>query len=412
MHAAKIVDVMKFALNNGVPVVAFKDSGGAGIHEGVGSLSGYGQVLYHNVLLSGVVPQIAVVCGPCAGGAANSPALMDFVMMTQSGAYMFISGPEVIKTVTGRAATIGEIGSATMHATVSGNVHFVAEDDTHAIQIVQRLLSYLPANNTEDPPHRFSPDIVMDRDEALNELLPDDPSEPMDVRKIIARLIDDGELLEIQAGFARNLIIGFARIEGMVVGLVANQSTEMAGALDINAACKGARFIRFCNIFNIPLVTLVDVPGFLPGVEQERGAIIRHGAKLLFAYASCTTPKISVILRKAYGDSYHAMCSQEMGADFVYAWPTAEIAVMGTEGAINILYRKELSEAADRQERVAQLAAQYRAAFASPYSAAKHGYITDVIEPSETRGLLALSLRKVIGKREERPPQKHSNNPL
>ena len=234
----------------------------------------------------------------------------------------------------------------------------------------------------------------------------------MDVRKIIARLIDDGELLEIQAGFARNLIIGFARIEGMVVGLVANQSTEMAGALDINAACKGARFIRFCNIFNIPLVTLVDVPGFLPGIEQERGAIVRHGAKLLFAYASSTTPKITVILRKAYGDSYLAMCSQEMGADFVYAWPTAEIAVMGAEGAINILYRKELSEAADRQEKVAQLAAQYRAAFASPYSAAKHGYITDVIEPSETRGLLALSLRKVIGKREERPPQKHSNIPL
>ena len=225
----------------------------------------------------------------------------------------------------------------------------------------------------------------------------------MDVRKIIARLIDDGELLEIQAGFARNLIIGFARIEGMVVGLVANQSTEMAGALDINAACKGARFIRFCNIFNIPLVTLVDVPGFLPGIEQERGAIIRHGAKLLFAYASCTTPKISVILRKAYGDSYLAMCSQEMGADFVYAWPTAEIAVMGAEGAVNILYRKELSEAADRREKVAQLAAQYRAEFASPYSAAKHGYITDVIEPSETRGLLALSLRKVIGKREQRP---------
>ncbi|MGB7917907.1 MAG: acyl-CoA carboxylase subunit beta, partial [Rhodomicrobium sp.] len=409
MHAAKIVDVMKFAMKTGVPVVAFEDSGGARIHEGVDSLSGYGQVFYHNVLLSGVVPQIAVVCGPCAGGA---PALMDFVIMTKSGAYMFITGPEVIKTVTGRAATIGEIGSATMHATVSGNVHFVAEDDTHAIQIVQRLLSYLPANNTEDPPHRFSADIVMDRDEALNELPPDDPSEPMDVRKIILRLIDDGELLEIQAGFARNLIIGFARIEGMVVGLVANQSTEMAGALDINAACKGARFIRFCNIFNIPLVTLVDVPGFLPGIEQERGAIIRHGAKLLFAYASCTTPKISVILRKAYGDSYLAMCSQEMGADFVYAWPTAEIAVMGAEGAVNILYRKELSEAADRREKVAQLAAQYRAEFASPYSAAKHGYITDVIEPSETRGLLALSLRKVIGKREERPPQKHGNIPL
>src|SRR5271166_666201 len=412
MHAGKIVRAMQTAAHAGMPVVAFNDSGGARIQEAVDSLSGYGQVFYHNVLLSGVVPQIAVVCGPCAGGAAYSPALMDFVIMTQNGAYMFITGPEVIKAVTGRVATMAEIGSSDMHATVSGNVHFVAEDDTHAIQIVQKLLSYLPANNTEDPPHRFSADIVMDRDEALNELLPDDPSEPMDVRKIIAHLIDDGELLEVQAGFARNLIVGFARIEGMVVGLVANQSTEMAGALDINAACKGARFIRFCNVFNIPLVTLVDVPGFLPGIEQERGAIIRHGAKLLFAYASCTAPKLTVILRKAYGGSYLAMCSQEMGADFVYAWPNAEIAVMGAEGAVNILYRKELSEAADRQEKVAQLAAQYRAEFASPYLAAEHGYITDVIEPSETRGLLALSLRKAIGKREQRPAKKHGNIPL
>jgi acetyl-CoA carboxylase carboxyltransferase component len=412
MHAAKIVNVMKFALKTGVPVVAFKDSGGARIHEGVDSLSGYGQVFYHNVLLSGVVPQIAVVCGPCAGGASYSPALMDFVIMTRNNAYMFITGPEVLKAVTGKQVTMDDIGSADMHATVSGNVHFVAEDDKHAIQIAHRLLSYLPANNTEDPPHRLSPDIVLDRDEALNELVPDDPSSPMDVRKIIAHLVDDGDLFEVQAGFARNLIVGFARIEGMVVGLVANQSTELAGALDIDASCKGARFIRFCNIFNIPLVTLVDVPGFLPGIEQERGAIIRHGAKLLFAYASCTVPKLTVILRKAYGGSYLAMCSQEMGADFVYAWPTAEIAVMGAEGAVNILYRKELSEASDRKEKAAQLAAHYRAEFASPYLAAEQDYITDVIEPSETRGLLALSLRKAIAKRELRPTKKHGNIPL
>jgi acetyl-CoA carboxylase carboxyltransferase component len=337
---------------------------------------------------------------------------MDFVIMTRSNSYMFITGPEVLKAVTGQKVTMDDIGSADMHATVSGNVHFVAEDDKHAIQIAQRLLSYLPANNTEDPPHRLSADIVLDRDEALNDLIPDDPSSPMDVRKIIAHLVDDGDLFEVQAGFARNLIVGFARIEGMVVGLVANQPTEMAGALDIDASCKGARFIRFCNIFNIPLVTLVDVPGFLPGVDQERGAIIRHGAKLLFAYASCTVPKLTVILRKAYGGSYLAMCSQEMGADFVYAWPTAEIAVMGAEGAVNILYRQELSEASNRREKLAELAARYREEFASPYLAAEHDYITDVIEPSETRGLVALSLRKAIAKRELRPSKKHGNIPL
>jgi acetyl-CoA carboxylase carboxyltransferase component len=412
MHAAKIVNLMKFALKTGIPVVAFKDSGGARIHEGVDALSGYGNVFYHNVLLSGVVPQIAIVCGPCAGGASYSPALMDFVIMTRKNAYMFITGPEVLKAVTGQKVTMDDIGSADMHATVSGNVHFVAEDDTHAIQIAHKLLSYLPANNTEDPPHRLSPDIVLDRDEALNDFIPDDPSSPLDVRKIIAHLVDDGDLFEVQAGFARNLIVGFARIGGVVVGLVANQPMELAGALDIDAACKGARFVRFCNIFNIPLVTLVDVPGFLPGIDQERGAIIRHGAKLLFAYASCTVPKITVILRKAYGGSYLAMCSQEMGADFVYAWPTAEIAVMGAEGAVNILYRKELSEATDRKQKAAQLAADYRAEFASPYLAAEHDYITDVIEPSETRGLLALALRKAIAKRELRPAKKHGNIPL
>ena len=412
MHAAKIVELMKFALMNGIPFVAFKDSGGARIHEGVDALSGYGDVFYHNVMLSGVVPQIAVICGPCAGGASYSPALMDFVIMTRKNAYMFITGPEIIKAVTGRTTTLDEVGSTEVHASVNGNVHFVAEDDRHAVQIVQKLLSYLPPNNTQDPPHVFKPDIALDRDESMNELIPDDSSEPMDVRKIIGRIVDDGELLEIHASWAKNLIVGFARIEGIVVGLIANQPTEMAGALDINASDKGARFIRFCNIFNIPLVTLVDVPGFLPGVEQERGGIIRHGAKMLFAYASCTSPKITVILRKAYGGSYLAMCSQEMGADFVYAWPNAEIAVMGAEGAVNLLYRKELSAARDRKAKAAELAAKYRAEFASPYLSAEHGYITDVIEPSETRGVLALSLRKSITKRELRPAKKHGNIPL
>jgi len=403
---------MKFAIKTGIPLVAFKDSGGARIQEAVDALSGYGHVFYHNVLMSGVVPQIAVICGPCAGGASYSPALMDFIVMTRRNAQMFITGPEVIKAVTGRATTMDEVGGAEMHATVSGNVHFLAEDEGHAIDIVKKLLSFLPANNTEDPPHDLRGDLVLGRDEAMNLLVPDDPAEPMDVRAVIARLVDGADFLEVHAGFARNLIVGFARVEGVVVGLIANQPTEMAGALDINAADKGARFIRFCNAFNIPLVTLVDVPGFLPGVEQERSGIIRHGAKMLFAYASCTVPKVTIILRKAYGGSYLAMCSQEMGADFVYAWPNAEIAVMGAEGAVNILYRKELSEAEDPKARKAELVADYRAEFASPYLSAGRGYITDVIEPAETRGVLALSLRKVLDKRELRPAKKHGNIPL
>jgi acetyl-CoA carboxylase carboxyltransferase component len=411
-HAQKIVRLMQFALKNGLPIVAFKDSGGARIQEGVDALSGYGEVFYHNVLSSGVIPQIACVLGPCAGGAAYSPALMDFIIMTRQNAHMFITGPEVIKAVTGRTTSMDEVGSAEMHSTISGNVHFVADNDLHAVQIAQRLLSYLPANNTEDPPHRLDADLVLDRDEAMNQLIPSDSSDPMDVRQIIAHIVDNGELLEVHAGFARNIIVGFARIEGVVVGLIANQPTEMAGALNIDAADKGARFIRFCNAFNVPLVTLVDVPGFLPGVEQERGGIIRHGAKLLFAYAACTTPKLTVILRKAYGGSYLAMCSQEMGADYVFAWPTAEIAVMGAEGAVNLLYRKELSEAPDRRAKAVELAAQYRAEFASPYLSAARGYITDVIDPAETRSVLGLALRKILHKRELRPAKKHGNVPL
>ena len=412
MHARKMVDTMRFAMKMGIPLVAFKDSGGARIQEGVDALSGYGEVFYHNVLLSGVVPQIAAVLGPCAGGASYSPALMDFIIMTKSNAHMFITGPQVIKAVTGRETTMDDVGSAAVHATVSGNVHFVADSDKHAIQIIRRLLSFLPSNNTEDPPHKPTADITLDRDEGMNALIPEDPSDPMDVRAVIGRLVDKGELLEVQAGWAKNLIIGFARVEGVVVGLLANQPMELAGALDINASDKGARFIRFCNVFNIPMVTLVDVPGFLPGIEQERGGIIRHGAKMLYSYASATVPKITIILRKAYGGSYLAMCSQELGADLVYAWPTAEIAVMGAEGAVNILYRKELQEAEDRAARARELAAEYRAEFASPYLSASRGYISDVIEPSETRSVLALALRKTITKRELRPAKKHGTIPL
>jgi acetyl-CoA carboxylase carboxyltransferase component len=412
MHATKIVRAMQTAAHTGMPVVAFNDSGGARIQEAVDALSGYGQVFYQNVLLSGVIPQIAVICGPCAGGAAYSPALMDFVIMTKSHAEMFITGPEVIKAVIGKTVTMDEIGSASMHATVSGNVHFLAEDDHHAVQLVKRLLSFLPRNNAEEPPHKLTATIDETPDETITALIPEDPSRPMDVRTVVAQLVDNGNFLEVHAGFAENIIVGFARIEGIVVGIVANQSAVRAGALDIDASDKGARFIRFCNAFNIALVTLVDVPGFLPGIEQERGGIIRHGAKLLFAYASATVPKVTVILRKAYGGSYLAMCSQEMGADFVFAWPSAEIAVMGAEGAVNVLFRRELNAAPDRRAKAAELAAAYRAEFTSPYLSAGAGYITDVIDPATTRWTVALALRKLQSKREVRPPKKHGNIPL
>ena len=412
MQARKINRTMRHALRNGVPVVAFKDSGGARIQEGVDALSGYGDVFYSNVLLSGVVPQIAVICGPCAGGAAYSPALMDFVIMTRENAHMFLTGPQVIKAVTGRATTMAEVGGAEMHATISGNAHFIAEDDQHAIGVVKQLLSYLPSNNTEDPPHDLTVPIEEMEDPGINDCIPDSPSEPLDMYAVIRRLVDNGELLEVHAGFARNIIVGFARISGVVVGLIANQPMVMAGALDLNAADKVARFVRTCNVFNVPVVTLVDVPGFLPGVEQERGGIIRHGAKMLSAYGSCTTPKITVILRKAYGGSYLAMCSQELGADMVFAWPTAEIAVMGAEAAVQILYRKELDKAADRTARAAELAQEYRDEFASPYVSASNFYVTDVIEPRDTRWMIALALRKTLDKRELRPAKKHGNIPM
>ena len=412
MHANKIVEGMKYAHKMGIPVVAVKDSGGACIQEGVMALSGYGDVFFQNVMLSGVVPQIAVIVGPCAGGASYSPALMDFIIMSRQNAHMFITGPEVIKAVTGKVTSMNDVGSAQMHATVSGNVHFVAEDDNHALLIVRQLLSYLPANNSEDPPHRPTPDIDVARDDGLNAIIPADSSEPMDMRQVIGRVVDGGQFLEVHAGFAQNIIVCFARIQGIVVGIIANQPMVKAGCLDIDASDKGARFIRFCNAFNIPIVTFVDVPGFLPGIEQERGGIIRHGAKMLFAYSGATVPKITVICRKAYGGAYIAMCSQELGADAIYAWPTAEIAVMGADGAVNILYRKELKEAENRLARAKELADEYRQEFASPYLSASVGFVTDVIDPAETRSTVALSLRKLLSKREMRPPKKHGNIPL
>ena len=412
VHSLKICEIMEYALKTGCPVIGFNDSGGARIQEGIGSLSAYGQIFFRNVLLSGVVPQIAIIAGPCAGGAAYSPALMDFLIMVKGSANMFICGPEVIQAVTGQKCTMEEIGSAMAHASISGNIHFVADNDTHAIQITRRLLSFLPANNLLDPPHQPVKQVDLANDPQMDALLPESGKDALDIYKVIARLVDNGDLLEVQAEWARNIVVGFARVQGIVVGIVANNPAVKAGTLDIDSSDKGARFIRFCNVFNIPLVTLVDIPGFMPGLAQERGGIIRHGAKMLFAYASATVPKITVILRKAYGGAYLAMCSSDMGADAVYAWPTAEIAVMGADGAVKVLYKREIAAAADPKKEEARLVAEYREKFCSPYEAARKAMITDVISPAETRAAVSLALRNLISKRETRPPKKHGTIPL
>ena len=412
VHARKICDLQDYAAKAGIPLIGINDSGGARIQEGVMALSGYAQVFFRNVVLSGLVPQFSIISGPCAGGAAYSPALTDFIIMTRKNAQMFICGPEVIKAATGQQATLDQFATAEAHATVSGNIHFVAEDDQHALQIVKKVLSYLPANNISDPPHRLPATIDMTEDPELDNLVPDDPKMPLDTAKVITRLVDGGDFTEVQRDFAKNLIVGFARIQGIVVGIIANQSAAKAGTIDIDAADKGARFIRFCNCFNIPLLTLVDTGGFLPGLQQERGGIIRHGAKMLFAYSAATVPKITVVMRKAYGGAYIAMCCQDLGADMVYAWPTAEIAVMGAEGAAKILFKREISAAEDPKKKEAELIAEYREKFASPYQAAGAGLVTDVITPAQTRGVVAMALRNTLSKRETRPPKKHGNMPL
>lgn len=411
-HSKKICDMMDYALDCGMPFVAINDSGGARIQEAVESLSGYGQVFYRNVLLSGCVPQIAVIAGNCAGGAAYSPALMDFLIMTRENANMFICGPQVIKAASGVEPSMQEIGGSAVNASVSGNVHFVADDDAHAMQLVQQLLSYLPANNVENPPHCPTDEICLDPDESMNDLVPADPKGGMDMRQVIDRLVDGNTFFEVHRDFAPNILVGFARIDGIVVGIIANQPLVKAGTLDIDASDKAARFIRFCNAFNIPLVTLVDVPGFLPGVNQERGGIIRHGAKMLYAYSASTVPKVTVITRKAYGGAYLAMCSRDLRADVVFAWPTAEIAVMGADGAVNVLYRKEIEAAEDSQATREKYVAEYRERFASPYMAASHGMITDVISPGQTRCAVSLALRNSLNKSETRPPKKHGLIPL
>lgn len=412
VHAKKICNLMEYALKVGCPVLGFNDSGGARIQEGDNSLSGYGQVFFRNVLISGVVPQIAIVAGPCAGGAAYSPALMDFIIMVKGTSNMFICGPEVIQAVTGQKTTMDEIGSPLTNASVSGNVQFIAENDAHAIEIARKLLSFIPANNLLDPPHRPVPQLDLSPDPELGNLVPEGAKDPLDVTKIIQRLIDGGDFLEVHQAWARNIIVGFGRLQGVVVGIIANNPSVKAGTLDIDASDKAARFIRFCNVFNIPLLTLVDVPGFMPGVQQERGGIIRHGAKMLFAYAAATVPKITLIMRKAYGGAYLAMCSSDMGADFVYAWPTAEIAVMGAEGATKILYKREITAAKDPKAKETELVADYRQKFCSPYEAARNAMITDVITPEETRAVLSMALRNSLTKRETRPPKKHGTIPM
>lgn len=406
--AKKICEVMDAALKTGDPFVFINDGGGARIQEGVDALSGYGHIFYRNVLLSGVVPQISLIMGPCAGGAAYSPALTDFVIQVRGESQMFITGPKVIKEVTGEDVDAETLGGADTHATRSGVAHFVVDSDEEGIVLTKRLLSFLPSNNTEDPP--FFPESVegtLVSNPVFNSIVPDDPRQPYDVREVIALTVDNADFLEIQAGYAPNIVTGFARLEGRTIGIVANQPKVKAGVLDIDASSKASRFIRFCNAFNIPLVTFVDVPGFLPGVAQEHGGIIKHGSKMLFAYASATVPKMTVVLRKAYGGAYLAMCAKSMGADRICAWPDAEIAVMGAEGAVNILYKREIDGAddprAERQRRIDE----YREAFANPYAAADRGLIDDVIEPADTRLYLASALSVLRAKRELRPQKKH-----
>ena len=410
VHSIKVAEVMQMALKTGSPFVFINDSGGARVQEGIDSLSGYGKVFYANVMLSGAVPQVSLICGPCAGGAAYSPALTDFIVQTRQ-AQMFITGPSVIKQVTGESVTAEQLGGPEAHMVNSGVIHFIAENDQHAVALCQKLLSFLPNNNMEDPP-QVEGDVNVDPNPALEEMVPVDGKKGYDVRGVILKVVDFGDFLEVQSGFAKNIVIGFARVNGRTVGVIANQPAVMAGALDINASSKASRFIRFCNAFNISLLTFVDVPGFLPGVQQEHGGIIRHGAKMLFAYSAATVPKITVILRKCYGGAYLAMCGKDLGADRVFAWPTAEVAVMGAEGAAEIVFRKEIQEAEDKAARRKELIARYREAFSNPYVAAGRRLVDAVIEPALTRRHVARALEYLGTKRELRPPKKHGLMPL
>jgi acetyl-CoA carboxylase carboxyltransferase component len=412
VNAQKICKIMDLALATGAPIVGINDSGGARIQEGAASLAGYGYIFERNVRASGVIPQISVIAGPCAGGAVYSPAMTDFIFMTKETSHMFITGPEVIKTVTGEEVTFEELGGAMTHATRSGVASFVAPDEEDCLAQVRYLLSFLPSNNLEDPPVYASADDPERLDEGLSHLVPDSARAPYDMHEVIRRVVDDGDFLEVFPLWANNIVIGFARLDGRTVGVVANQPKVLAGTLDIESSEKAARFVRFCDAFNIPLLTFVDVPGFLPGTNQEYGGIIRHGAKLLYAFAEATVPRMTVITRKAYGGAYLVMNSKHLRADVSFAWPTAEIAVMGPEGAVNIVFKKEIEKAEDPIARRAELIAEYQRKFATPYWAAERGYVDDVIDPAETRPRLVKALNMLATKRESVPPRKHGNVPL
>ena len=411
-HAEKICKIMDMAMKVGAPIVGLNDSGGARIQEGVVSLGGYADIFLRNTLASGVVPQISVILGPCAGGAVYSPAITDFIVMVKNTSYMFVTGPSVVKTVTHEEVSFEELGGATTHSTKSGVAHFACENEAEALKTVRTLLSFIPQNNLDDPPLLKATDSVERRDEELNSIVPENPNKPYDIKEVIRRVVDHNDFFEVHQNYAQNIVVGFARLNGKPVGIVANQPAVLAGVLDIDSSLKGARFIRFCDCFNIPLITFEDVPGFLPGTVQEHGGIIKHGSKLLYAYCEATVPKITVITRKAYGGAYHVMSSKHIRGDINYAWPTAEIAVMGPKGAAEIIFKKEIEQALDREKALEEKEKEYREKFANPYIAAERGYIDDVIEPKETRPRLIKALEMLATKRDSNPPKKHGNIPL
>ncbi len=411
VHAEKICKIMDMAMKNGAPIIGLNDSGGARIQEGVVALGGYADIFLRNTLASGVIPQISAIMGPCAGGAVYSPALTDFIFMTRNTSYMFVTGPDVVKTVTHEEVSFEDLGGASVHSEKSGVCHVAADSEADTLYLIRKLLMYLPQNNMEDPP--FMPgDDPLRMDERLDSIIPDDPNKPYDIKEVIRMIVDGGQFFEIHENYAANIVVGFARLGGHSVGIVANQPAVLAGVLDIDASEKGARFVRFCDSFNIPIITFEDVPGFLPGTNQEHHGIIRSGAKLLYAYCEATVPKLTVITRKAYGGAYCVMSSKHIRSDLNLAWPSAEIAVMGPEGAVNIIFRKELEKAEDPVQKKAELVAEYRRKFASPYVAAERGYIDDVIEPKETRPRLINALEMLSNKRDSNPAKKHGNIPL
>ncbi|MGB4872622.1 MAG: acyl-CoA carboxylase subunit beta [Candidatus Promineifilaceae bacterium] len=412
VHAEKVCKIMDMAMKNGAPVIGINDSGGARIQEGVVSLGGYADIFLRNTLASGVVPQISAIMGPCAGGAVYSPALTDFIFMVKNTSHMFITGPDVVKTVTGEDVTFEELGGAMTHNSKSGVSHMACESEADALYLIRELMSFLPSNNMEDPPYKPNNDDPLRTEEELNTLVPDSPNKPYDIKDAINLIVDNGDFYEIHEHYAQNIVVGFARLGGYSVGIVANQPMVLAGVLDIDSSEKAARFVRFCDAFNIPLIVFEDVPGFLPGIDQEYGGIIRHGAKLLYAFCEATVPKVTVVTRKAYGGAYCVMNSKHIRSDLNLAWPTAEIAVMGPDGAVNIIFRRELSESDDPVARKAELVEDYREHFANPYIAAQRGYIDDIILPSETRPRLINALNMLQNKRDSNPPKKHGNIPL